>query len=338
MRKTLYVLTGVLLVSMLFGADGMRVTNPTAGSEWCLGSAYMIIWTPTGDWTNRVAIRLRRAGSADSEPAVLVITADTGRIDPFRWTIPVTVPPGDYFIRVRTVGRTGAGEVLSGDSPDFKIKSCTLAIQAHLPPMQVAPGLRQRTLTMPVTFGTSHKNKEKHQMNCLATMGTGPLPVPPTEFLVGFRNRCADRGPLCADECVSQIYRGNPLWDVTLLRPLVGKNIIRATLSFRHKSTEADPACANCLKEAVFYAGAMGDWDAPPSEVRPIASAPPTAYARIDVTEMMRSWFIENAPDYHGERHNYHMFFVGINERLDYNNQKCLSYFDSGSLEIKYTD
>jgi hypothetical protein len=82
----------------------------------------------------------------------------------------------------------------------------------------------------------------------------------------------------------------------------------------------------------------MGDMNPPVSEVRPVSTAALTAYVRIDLTDGLRNWLREHAPGYSGERHNYHMEFVGTNERLDYNNQKCLSWFDDGSLEISYRD
>jgi hypothetical protein len=155
--------------------------------------------------------------------------------------------------------------------------------------------------------------------------------------MVGFCSACADGPPGCADQCVAQAFRGSPLWDTAQLHPLVGKTIISATLSIRHKNTEADPPCALCLKHIYWYAGRMGESNPRPTISPPLPLVVSGAY-RIDVTEMMRNWLREEDPAYRGEHHNYRMEFVGNDERMEFNNQECLSTFDNGVLEIKYRD
>ena len=337
MKKVLYLIVGVFLVSALLESASIRVSEPNASSEWCLGSTHMIIWTPSGDMPNRVTIRLRRAGSPSTEAAVLVISPDTSWVDPFPWPIPNTVRPGRYFIRIKTIGGAAGSTDVTGDSADFTIKSCVQVIQAPPPPMQIDPRLLQHTLTMPVTFYSTMKQKTRHSWNCLATMGIGAIDVPPSEMLVGFFNRREHRGALCADECVSQIYRGSPLWDATRLATLIGKTIVKATLSFRHKNSESSTSLSFCLKHIYWYSGHFGDENPPPTISPPLPTVLSGDY-RIDVTDMMRNWLHEKDPSYHGERHNYHMEFVGLDERMEFNSQKCLSWFDNGSLEIKYTD
>jgi hypothetical protein len=96
----------------------ISVTQPN-GSEWKKGSAYAITWTKSGTMPATVAIRLRRAGAPETETAVENITdstANDGTSD--LWTIPDTVPVGDYFIRVRT----SSPDVI-GDSVNFHIKA-----------------------------------------------------------------------------------------------------------------------------------------------------------------------------------------------------------------------
>jgi len=326
MKKTLCILSGIFLISAFLGAAEIVVTNPATGANWCQNSEHQITWTSSGRMDSNVKIILR------TDRVILTISESTANDGSFVWRVPATLAPGNYFVRVKTVDNA-----VQGDSSAFSL--CAEVMVARVQSRTLMhPASFTRTFTMPVTFGSSHKGRERHQWNCQPVMGNGPIPVPPTELLVGFRNRCTDRGPFCADECVSQIYRGNPFFDAARLRTLIGKNVIQATLSFRHKSTEAVPACAFCLKEVLFYSGVMGVWDPPTSEVRPVAAVPPTAWVRIDLTEWIRNWLLEKDPAYRGEHHNYHMFFVGVNERLDFNNQKCLSYFDNGSLEIKYRD
>jgi hypothetical protein len=331
MKRTLCILSGIYFVSALLGAAWIRVSEPNAGSEWCLGQTYTIRWTKSADAPGTVTIRLRRAGAPDSERAVLAIARNVDNDLSEPWTVPNTLAAGDYFIRVQ------CNPELRGDSPAFKIKSCVQLVGPPPPELQIGPRVMVHSMTLPVTFSTKHKTTERHSANCLQRMGTGAIEVPPTEMLVGFFNRREDRGLLCADECVSQIYRGSPLWDAARLATLVGKTIVSATLSIRHKSTEAAPPCALCLKHIYWYAGRMGESNPSPTISPPLPLVVSGAY-RIDVTEMMRNWLREEDPSYRGEHHNYRMEFVGNNERMEFNSQKCLSWFDSGSLEIKYRD
>jgi hypothetical protein len=331
MKKSFCILPGIFLISAFLWAAEIIVTSPSAGNEWCLGSTHTITWTKSGTMPATAAVRLRRAGAPETELAVVSITDSTANDGSLGWTIPASVPAGDYFIRVRT----NSPDVI-GDSPIFKIKSCPQAIIAG--PRVVALGF-PRTLTMPVTFRTSMKHRERYSWNCLRRMGTGAIEVPPSEMLVGFFNRRREGGALCADECVSQVYRGSPLWDAVRLRTLIGKTIVQATLSFRHKKNEStNPACAFGLAKVEFYSGRLGDMNPPVSEVQPIGPVALTAYVRIDLTAMMRNWLLEHAPGYGGDTHNYLMEFVGVNESMEFNSQECLSWFESGSLEIKYRD
>jgi hypothetical protein len=310
-------------------APRIEVTEPASGASWYIGRTYTLAWRPSGTMPASVSIDLRRQGSADAEPSAWDVADHTDNDGSFiTAAVPASVPSGRYFIRVSTIG--GA---VTGDSGAFSINSL---LQARTPTVVAQPVGLIRTLTMPVNFRTSWKYRERHQWNCLATMGLGPGDVPPNEFKVGFFNRCADRGA-CADECVATVYRGSPVWDTARLHPLAGKTIVKATLSIRLKGTEADPPCGFCLKHIYWYSGLMGEANPAPVISPPLPTVLSGDY-RIDVTEMMQNWLREEAPGYRGEQHNYRMEFVGLNERQEFNNQKCVSTFDNGVLEIQYRD
>lgn len=323
MKKTFCIFSIVFLVCAFLGAAEIIVTSPAAGVNWCQRSEHAITWTVAGRMDSNVKIVLR------TDRIILTISESTANDGSFTWRVPATVTPGSYVIRVRTVDNT-----VQGNSPAFNVCPEVLAA-VHRPLEMMSPAVVTKTFIRPVNFTTKMKSKESHSWNCLATMGTGPITVPPTEFLVGFFNRRADRGAGCADECVSQVYHGRPSFPD--LMPLVGKTIIQASLSIRHKRTEADPACANCLYKMFFYSGRLSETDPPPNETRILAVSISGTY-QFDVIDIVRKWLNERNPAYHGELHNYSIEFAGGNERFDFNNQKCLSWFDSGSLEIKYRD
>jgi hypothetical protein len=119
--KKLLLLAAVAALTMnvaLWG-QSITVTSPASGNEWCLGSTQTITWIKSGTMPATVAVRLRRAGAPETELAVVDITGSTANNGSISWTIPVSVPVGDYFIRIRT----SSPDVI-GDSATFKIKSC----------------------------------------------------------------------------------------------------------------------------------------------------------------------------------------------------------------------
>jgi len=328
MRKRNIALAFIFLLSALLAGAEIVVTSPRAGDNWCLGSTHLITWTKSGAMQATAAIRLRRAGSTEADPAALAIANGTANDGSYSWPIPNTVTPGDYFIRVRTDDST-----VIGDSPTFKVSACVQPIQ---PSIVMTPMAAPRTLTQPVNFTSIKKSKQSYWWNCLAAAGIPAPEVLPSELLVGYSNHRVDRGVWCTDECVSVAFRGRP--SLPDLMPLVGKNIIQATLSFRHKKTESSlPAWDMCLSRVFFYKSPIGGTDSPPYETRILPVATSGTY-RIDVTTIVRDWLSERAPSFHGVMHNYSLQFAGVNETFECNNEKCLSWFDSGSLEVRYRD
>jgi hypothetical protein len=124
MKKSLLIAAAFLLAAnMALYGQIITVTSPAASANWCIGSPYTITWTKSGTMPDTVAIRLRRAGSPESELAAWNLTDSTpndGSYGPV--TVPASVPAGDYFIRVRT----SSPDVI-GNSGIFHISSCTPA-------------------------------------------------------------------------------------------------------------------------------------------------------------------------------------------------------------------
>jgi len=114
-------------MNMALPGQVITVTSPTAADDWCIGTTYSITWTKAGTMPNTVTVRLRRAGSDNSEPGAAVIANETdnnGTNGTFRWPVPASIAAGEYFIRVKTVGSPAGIPEVSGDSPDFSIRTC----------------------------------------------------------------------------------------------------------------------------------------------------------------------------------------------------------------------
>ena len=118
-KLVLIAAMAALSLNLALWGQSITVTSPTAASSWCKGNTYSITWTKSGSMQATAAIRLRAAGSSESDPATLAIADGTANNGSYSWTIPGTVAPGNYFIRVRTDDST-----VSDDSPNFEIKAC----------------------------------------------------------------------------------------------------------------------------------------------------------------------------------------------------------------------
>jgi hypothetical protein len=118
MKKTFLLSAVILLLLAPLSAQTITVTWPN-GSRWCIGSNYAITWMSSGV-TGNVDIILRQAG-APSAPPVLGIAAGTANDGSEGWTVPPSVAPGKYLVRIRSVD---SPEVFD-DSVDFEIKDCS---------------------------------------------------------------------------------------------------------------------------------------------------------------------------------------------------------------------
>ena len=147
-RIIIFVIAAFFATGLVFSAS-ITVLSPAAADEWSVGSNYSITWTRSGAMPDQVTIRLRRAGSSNSDPAAAVIAAEaanTGSGGTCRWTIPASVTAGRYFVRVKTVGSPAGTPEVGNDSPDFTIlTSAVSAIIVTSPDTSSSwrPGSRQ---------------------------------------------------------------------------------------------------------------------------------------------------------------------------------------------------
>jgi hypothetical protein len=112
--KKLLQLAAIAVLTLnaaLWGASITVYTPPlVTGNDLCVGCGpYVINWVPVGT-TQTVTIALRYAGSAsDAAPALVIATGEENN-GSYKWQIPSSVAPGDYFIRVRTDDATVIGD------------------------------------------------------------------------------------------------------------------------------------------------------------------------------------------------------------------------------------
>jgi hypothetical protein len=117
-------------VFKIVSSPAIIVKRPTANGEFCLGddSNVKIKWDTACTMQGTVTITLRTAGSATDAAPALVIATGEANDGFFSWTVPASVAPGDYFIRVRTDDAT-----VIGDGEIFKIKECDPSLKLLAP-------------------------------------------------------------------------------------------------------------------------------------------------------------------------------------------------------------
>jgi hypothetical protein len=98
MRRFVPLFLAILMCAGFVQAQRITVTRPAADDAWSVGSTHDILWTTQGTMDDEVKILLFQGGAR-----VLEITARVPNNGRFTWTIPGTVTPGRYSVRVRTI-------------------------------------------------------------------------------------------------------------------------------------------------------------------------------------------------------------------------------------------
>lgn len=108
--KKLAIFSGLFLIAAgLSSAASITVTSPGVDNDWVKGQARPVRWTSVGAVPAQVTIQLRNAASTAVIMAIVNPTENDGE---FWWTIPGSVTPGKYRIRVKAIGAD-----IFGDSP-----------------------------------------------------------------------------------------------------------------------------------------------------------------------------------------------------------------------------
>jgi hypothetical protein len=154
MKKPLFCIAAVMFFLTPLAAQTITVTSPDTGTDhvggWCVGSTHEITWTSSGV-NQPLTIALRHAGSAPDAAPALVIASGEANDGSFSWTIPASVAPGSYFIRIRTDDAT-----VRGDGQNFTIHAA--------PAITVtSPNFSAWTIPEPITITWSFAcgNQEK---------------------------------------------------------------------------------------------------------------------------------------------------------------------------------
>lgn len=137
MKKSIFLAIALFSAGAFLHGQSFTVTSPAADEEWCIGGTHVIRWRSSGIG-GEVAIKLRpEAGS------VITIKSSLVNSGSFSWTIPATVPPGRYRVRVRTVSED---PYHYDDSDLFTIKNCPapaiMAASPSSPTYRVMPSIK----------------------------------------------------------------------------------------------------------------------------------------------------------------------------------------------------
>ncbi len=118
----------ILMAAMLSMAGGtlfsqtITVTAPTTGNNWCIGNTYNITWNAVGVADPMVRIRLRDA--ATNSLILQIVEGVPKSPGVYAWTIPASVAPGNYLIRIRSTPDGLTDGPVIGDGNVFTISNC----------------------------------------------------------------------------------------------------------------------------------------------------------------------------------------------------------------------
>jgi hypothetical protein len=104
MKKTVCIVVFLLVFGGIGFAQSITVTQPAAGVTWNIGATYVIQWTSTGVTKPTVKIMLWQGSTF-----IMDIAASVPISSPYSWTIPASVTPGSYKVRVRAIGADTLG-------------------------------------------------------------------------------------------------------------------------------------------------------------------------------------------------------------------------------------
>ncbi len=129
MKRIFYSLFVLILFTGFTFGGVITVTSPACGSEWCINDnthPVEIRWNESPKENQLVKIRLYDSTATNQ---ILKITDSTDNNGVYNWTIPPSIPAGQYIIRVRSINN-----LASGDSAVFTIKECS-----EIEPIRVGP-------------------------------------------------------------------------------------------------------------------------------------------------------------------------------------------------------
>ena len=104
MKRLSCVVLFLLVLGGIGSAQEIKVTHPWSGQSWNIGDAQDIRWTAAGVTQPNVKITLWREATN-----VLDIVDNAPNNGRYRWTIPGSIAPGTYKIRVKAVGASTVG-------------------------------------------------------------------------------------------------------------------------------------------------------------------------------------------------------------------------------------
>jgi len=96
-KRLVFCVLFALLSGAAFGQT-ITVTSPRSGDTWRVGETHAITWTKSGVMDDEVKVLLFQSGARVLEIADRVPNSGSSS-----WTIPASVAPGQYVVRVRTI-------------------------------------------------------------------------------------------------------------------------------------------------------------------------------------------------------------------------------------------
>lgn len=142
MKKILSVFILIVFLSISIQAAGIKVLSPKESDKWLMGGGKDITWATLSGVTEKVKIRLFiQAGNK-----VLNIENSIDNSGKYKWTIPMSLNAGKYYLRVKTVDDRywGDSEIFSIDK--LQTASINMNVEKVLIPEKPPLDLKKKYL------------------------------------------------------------------------------------------------------------------------------------------------------------------------------------------------
>ncbi len=155
-RNYLFLLSLLLILCLFSGLTGQSiiVTGPKVDETLCLGSSCLITWSSTGMTDPMVRIRLRDV--ATNSLVLQIVEGVPKGSGMYSWTIPSSLAPGRYLIRVRSTADGLTDGPVVGDGPAFTISACPPAAGTISVQRPAAGEVWEIGKSYPITWTTSN--------------------------------------------------------------------------------------------------------------------------------------------------------------------------------------
>ncbi len=298
-----------------FSEKIIKITSPTYKSLWMRGQTHSIKWETKVKPPFKIDLMNYSGKQFKANIAPQVLHRGAAGKYTWDWPIPADQAPGKYRIKVRTVD-----DNFSKLSDMFQIQMTVKTAKYKL-----LPAIRNRVF-----------KRTEHYTLPTADDPSGTAGYPtgidnvPGQVMVGF---CNSYSEMIVDQWQYSgwIFRAGLKFDFNNY-PHKDKFLVKATLILKKKNTKTNlPGHNHCASQLCGLSSPWGPVLSTPCDFVSIINTMGGIW-HLDITSKVRIWLIGEKTN---QNTNHGLMLIGINEKLDHDDNFCVSYY-TAELELEY--